>query len=152
MSDIQRPIEINDFSVAIRDLTNEQLNTVKRRLTNSVAKLEQSNGLMTDLMNNDIEKANRDSLGDDDDDTDNGYEKVTDDDAKLYKDSIRGNEKVIDNQKLRVVAIDLELESRGSAVSEKDLDIPASTGPIISTVISTDNDIVDATAPNSVIL
>ncbi|QPG73341.1 hypothetical protein FOA43_000651 [Brettanomyces nanus] len=145
MSDIQRPIEMNDFVAAIKDIGDDQLYQVMKRLTNSIRKLGQSNLLMTDLMNRDIEKANQD-----DNDTDGSYEIPTDDDAKLYRESIQGNERVIDNQQLRIVAIDLELERRGSKnvrgiknLAVKQLEKPS---------ISTDNDVVDITAPNSVIL
>ncbi|GMG33470.1 unnamed protein product [Ambrosiozyma monospora] len=162
MSDAKAPISISEFKLAIKDLSDGELKTIKQRLTVSIQRLNDSNKLMDKLLNkqlskiakenyDDDSKVHRQSTDDVNDDDDDDYENVSDGDVQLFKESIGENEKVIYNQEQRIEAIDEELTNRFVPISNKS----ASNGKITShveTTTTTDNDVIDATAPNSIIL
>ncbi|GME74523.1 unnamed protein product [[Candida] boidinii] len=102
MSDLIKPIEINEFILAIRDLSDEQLSKLKSSLNNSLAKLEESNTILQESI---VEPNN-----------DNQHEqqqRQEQDDNLLFKQCIDENLKVIENQKIRLNEINKLLSIRG---------------------------------------
>ncbi|OUM55996.1 hypothetical protein BVG19_g5634 [[Candida] boidinii] len=102
MSDLIKPIEINEFILAIRDLSDEQLSKLKSSLNNSLAKLEESNNILQESI---VEPNN-----------DNQHEqqkRQEQDDNLLFKQCIDENLKVIENQKIRLNEIKKLLSIRG---------------------------------------
>ena len=102
MSDLIKHIEINEFILAIRDLSDEQLSKLKSSLNNSLAKLEESNNILQESI---VEPNN-----------DNQHEqqkRQEQDDNLLFKQCIDENLKVIENQKIRLNEIKKLLSIRG---------------------------------------
>ncbi|GME99568.1 unnamed protein product [[Candida] boidinii] len=102
MSYLIKPIEINEFILAIRDLSDEQLSKLKSSLNNSLAKLEESNNILQESI---VEPNN-----------DNQHEqqkRQEQDDNLLFKQCIDENLKVIENQKIRLNEIKKLLSIRG---------------------------------------
>ncbi|GMF00477.1 unnamed protein product [Ambrosiozyma monospora] len=169
MSDAKGPISISEFKLAIKDLSDGELKTIKQRLTVSIQRLNDSNKLMGKLLKKQLSKIAKenyddevngdskvnvqtgDAVNEDGDDDDDDYENVSDGDVQLFKESIGENEKVIYNQVQRIEAIDEELTNRFVPISN----VSASNGKTTSkveTTTTTDNDVIDSTAPNSIIL
>lgn len=105
MSEYKRPISIIDFQLAIRDSSDEQLALILERLENSVARLKDSNKLMESLMKKE-KKQNYDGEEDDE------FGPVTEDDVKIYRDSIAENMVVMNNQQERIEILREELKNR----------------------------------------
>ncbi|CAI8507356.1 hypothetical protein CAS74_002418 [Pichia kudriavzevii] len=143
MSEYKRPISIIDFQLAIRDSSDEQLALILERLENSVARLKDSNELMESLMKKE-KKQNYDGEEDDE------FGPVTEDDVKIYRDSIAENMVVMNNQQERIEILREELKNR-NLHRQVPLDDSASDRPFQgmspnkydSTTIpmSTDNDV-----------
>lgn len=107
MSSDTKPININDFKLAIEDLSDENLQSIKDQLATSVAKLQDTNKLLeTELIATKEKVAN---LGRDES---HGTLK---DDLSLYNETIEENKTVILNQKERLTALYDKLKSRGLA-------------------------------------
>lgn len=91
MSSETTPIHIEDFKLALEDLTNENIESVLLQLENSLSKLRETN----EYLDNEI-KSNADP-----------------DSNTLYQETIAENEQVIKSQLERVAAIKQELAKRG---------------------------------------
>lgn len=137
MSEYSRPISLMDFQIAIKDSSDEELHNILGKLRLSIHRLEESNKLMDSLMNK--EKKHQEELGSDDE-----FGPVTEEDTKIYLDSINENLTVLRNQKERCNLINDELSYRNVKIR---MDEPT-TGPEpvgLETAknpipISTDND------------
>lgn len=102
MSDLIKPIEISEFILAIRDLSDEQVSKLKSQLNNSLSKLEESNNFLQESI---VEPNN--------DNKDEKQNKQEQDDNLLFKQCIDENLKVIENQKIRLNEINKLLSIRG---------------------------------------
>lgn len=105
MSEYKRPISLVDFEIAIKDISDEELKLINKKLEVSIRRLQESNELMENLM----DKEKRETLLN----QDNEFEIPTDEDIKIYKDSINENKNVIENQNSRCKLIADELQNRG---------------------------------------
>lgn len=108
MSAETKPININEFQIAIKDLSDENLHSIKNQLINSISKLKDTD----DILENEIiytkeeisnlkERESHDQLKND---------------LDLYSESIEENKIVIENQNQRLVALNEELKRRGLAL------------------------------------
>lgn len=145
MSEYKQAISLVDFELAIRDSSDEQLSFILGKLETSIARLEDSNELMEKLMNK--EQKQRAGSGSEEDEDDE-FDPVTNDDVKIYVESIRENKLVIENQISRCKIIEDELNNRNLPVSSNNFtDIKKSVNvseyPSFDNgiPISTDNDI-----------
>ncbi|GME99694.1 unnamed protein product [[Candida] boidinii] len=102
MSDLIKPIEISEFILAIRDLSDEQVSKLKSQLNNSLSKLEESNNFLQES----IVEPNSDNK-------DVKQNKQEQDDNLLFKQCIDENLKVIENQNIRLNEINKLLSIRG---------------------------------------
>ncbi|GMF00505.1 hypothetical protein B5S31_g5537 [[Candida] boidinii] len=102
MSDLIKPIEISEFILAIRDLSDEQVSKLKSQLNNSLSKLEESNNFLQESI---VEPNNNNK--------DEKQNKQEQDDNLLFKQCIDENLKVIENQNIRLNEINKLLSIRG---------------------------------------
>lgn len=88
---MSQPILLLEFVTAIRDLSDENLQSLQKQLTTSVQKLGETNEMLSDEI-----KTTTDAS-----------------DLKIYKETINENKEVIANQQERLSALEQELTSRG---------------------------------------
>lgn len=143
MSEYKQAISLVDFQLAIKDSGDEQLQTILEKLITSISRLEESNQLMRKLMNKEQKEKKEGSGSEGEEDE---FNPVTDDDIKIYKESIKENEFVIQNQQDRCRIIEEELGIRNLPVVKSFTDVKKSSSvdyPSFDTgiPISTDNDI-----------
>lgn len=110
MSAETKPININDFQIAIKDLSDENLHSIKNQLINSVSKLKDTNNI---LENEIISTKEKISILE----TNESHSQLKSD-LELYSESIEENKIVIENQNQRLVALDEELKRRGLVTLE----------------------------------
>ncbi|EDO17532.1 hypothetical protein Kpol_534p11 [Vanderwaltozyma polyspora DSM 70294] len=112
-SGVRRPIIIEEFRTAIRDMGTDELNTIRAEIENSVRHLERSNKRLemyvAKLMGEPHE-------------VDNEYldenENINMDDLKLFQESIRENNIVLSNHRDRLEALNQETIYRVSGTSK----------------------------------
>lgn len=102
MSSISRPIQIDEFTLALRDVQDHELYAVKEQLTKSIAKLDKTNKKLEKL-------AQGETLDSDDDE----FDHIDQDDKHLFHEIIAENDIVARNQRLRIEKVDDELSHRG---------------------------------------
>lgn len=110
MSAETKPINIKDFQIAIRDLSDENLHSIKNQLINSISKLKDTN----DILKNEIVSTKEEISNLE---TNESHSQLKSD-LELYGESIEENKTVIENQNLRLVALDEELKRRGLVTLE----------------------------------
>jgi predicted mannosyl-3-phosphoglycerate phosphatase (HAD superfamily) len=146
MSAINRPIQIEEFTVAVREVPDAELYTLKEQLTKSIAKLEKTNNKLEKL----IKGQTPDS---DDEDDDDEFDDIGQEDRDLFQEIITENTVVASNQQQRIDRVNDELQYRGlSKETQVQVQIPADAVSEKITPIDTDNNVVDANAPNCVFL
>lgn len=120
MSEYKQPISLVDFEIAIKDTSDNELLKIKNNLLVSIQRLKDSNKLMANLMNKELHNKQKNKIIIDDDE----FNIPTDDDIKIYTDSINENNLVIENQSKRCGIINDELKIRNLS-SKNDNDIAA---------------------------
>ncbi|CAK7903476.1 translation machinery-associated protein 17 [[Candida] anglica] len=105
MSSTTTPIAIDDFVLAIKDLSDENITSVKSQLLNSISKLTESNELLETEISTTKEAIAQLN-------PDQSHQSLAED-LELYQESIEENKIVITSQRERVTALDAELTSRG---------------------------------------
>ncbi len=116
MPEYSAPIQLHEFSMAIKDISDEQLRLLNGKINTSINKLLESNKIMLALANGNTKGANEFILSKNEDkilDTDDFLAEPTDEDAQLYIHTVEENKKVILNQKSRLLALNQELQRRG---------------------------------------
>ncbi|KAH3686676.1 hypothetical protein WICPIJ_002320 [Wickerhamomyces pijperi] len=120
MTTINRPIQIEEFQLALRDISDSSLYNTKQQLEKSVKKLYKTNIKLDSLTRGSngesvLKSQERLNLSDsdDDDDDDDNYNNVEESDYELFHEIIRENQIVIKNQQQRIDSINDELEHRG---------------------------------------
>lgn len=110
MSAETKPININEFQIAIKDLSDENLHSIKNQLINSISKLEDTD----DILENEIisTKGEISNLKESE-----SHDQLKND-LDLYSESIEENTIVIENQNQRLVALNEELKRRGLVTLE----------------------------------
>ncbi|ODV96888.1 hypothetical protein PACTADRAFT_32388 [Pachysolen tannophilus NRRL Y-2460] len=58
MSSLRRPIQLNEFKLAIREVTDQELLNIEKQILNSTSKLQSSNKLMENLLRDLVIKNN----------------------------------------------------------------------------------------------
>lgn len=105
MSAETRPININEFQLAIKDLSDDNLMSVKDQLMNSVSKLLDTNSILeTEIVSTKEQIANL---------KESDSHQELKDELQLYTESIEENQIVIRNQRERLRALNEELNKRG---------------------------------------
>lgn len=92
MSSQSRPISIEDFRLALEDLTNENIESVLLQLKNSIRKLKETNDILEGEIKAEVDPESR----------------------ELYESTIVENVQVLESQEARVLAIGDELKRRGA--------------------------------------
>lgn len=105
MSSTTTPIAIDDFVLAIKDLSDENITSVKSQLLNSILKLTESNELLETEISTTKEAIAQLN-------PDQSHQSLAED-LELYQESIEENKIVITSQRERVTALDAEMTSRG---------------------------------------
>lgn len=95
MSSDTKPIAPEAFSIAIQELTDDNLHSIRSQLLLSISKLSETNEMLK------VEIENADS-------TDEARA-----DVALYSETIEENNEVIGNQRQRVDMLDAEYKRRG---------------------------------------
>ncbi|ANZ77189.1 BA75_03434T0 [Komagataella pastoris] len=143
MTTINRPVQIEEFVLAIRELPTESLDAIKSQLSTSVHRLNESNKLMESLL---LKIRNKDKSASEIDELEDIV--TEEDDDKIYEESIRENEIVLKNQKERIDRIEQELLSRST---ERKEDVPTASSSA-KFELNTDNNGIESNAANSVFL
>ena len=102
MSDKSRPINLEDFKSAIKELPDDTVISTGVQLRNSLEKLNETQAILRD----EIDAVTKQMSS-------SGSSTHLDEDLKLYKESLEENDSVIQSQSQRVAAIDDELIARG---------------------------------------
>lgn len=92
MSSESRPIRIEEFILALEDLTNENIESVLLQLRNLIGKLKETNAYLAEEIKADSDPDSR----------------------SLYEETIAENKQVMESQEARVAAIQKELQRRGA--------------------------------------
>lgn len=90
MSELIKPIEIAEFRLATRDLSNEQLEAKEKELKLSVSKLQETNLILKEELVS-----------------------ATGDDFKLYEETIEENMVVLERKNMAIELVEQELTKRG---------------------------------------
>lgn len=105
MSSNSKPIRIEEFILAIKDLSDENLKSILSQLDNSITKLVESNETLAEEIETTKEAVSQLKA-------DESHEELKQD-LILYTETIEENNEVITNQKERVTELNKELERRG---------------------------------------
>ncbi|AOA63628.1 Ribosome associating protein [Komagataella phaffii CBS 7435] len=143
MTTINRPVQIEEFVLAIRELPNESLDAIRSQLSTSVHRLNESNKLMESLL---LKIRNKDKSSSEIDELEDLNTEENDD--QIYEESIRENEIVLKNQKERIERIEQELLSRST---ERKEELPSASASA-KFELNTDNNGIESNAANSVFL
>lgn len=107
MSSDSKPIDLNHFKLAILDLGDSNLISLKLQLENSISKLTETKTILDEEIKIIMEKLKEN--------TDNHN---LNDDLELYKSTISENDLVLSNQNERLITLNNELISRGLLKSD----------------------------------
>lgn len=149
---LQRPVELQDFEVSLKDVADEQLYQLKDELSTKLQKLQKTNNKLTKLINKErIELSEGES--------EDEFEPIDQNDETLFNNIIKENNIVSRNQAERIDLLDRELSSRGlplhkgepvhehAKIAKKD-----NPDEKVETTLNTDNTNGDVNAPNSILL
>ncbi|KAL2707971.1 Translation machinery-associated protein 17 [Kluyveromyces marxianus] len=111
---IRRPVQIQEFSVAIREASNDELEKIRSEINNAVRHLERSNTRLAAYIKKlkGEEVNNRQEL-----DLDGNFsdDEIDEKDLNVFQESLAENEKVLSNYHERLNAIDQEELHRSSS-------------------------------------
>lgn len=110
MSSTTSPIQLNHFVAAIKEISEENIQSVKAQLRNSISKLVATNQELQDEIEASKKKIQQLKAEESHDDLR--------DDILLFQESIGENKKVITDQQLRIAALLEELVAR-NLISEE---------------------------------
>lgn len=97
MSSESKPIQLSEFVIAIRDLSDENLLSLQTQLTTSTIKLQETNGILEEEIRNTSDQ----------------------EELSLYSETIEENKTVLLSQQRRLDALGKELASRGLMLKEE---------------------------------
>lgn len=101
---VKRPIQIEEFKVAIRESSDGELQRVKNEIQNNIRHLEKSNKSLRAYINKIEGKASKDEVLDEIEELDN----IDSNDLDLFKDSLQENEIILKNNRERIDALEQE--------------------------------------------
>ena len=101
---VKRPIQIEEFKVAIRESSDGELQRVKNEIQNNIRHLEKSNKSLRAYINKIEGKASKDEVLDGIEELDN----IDSNDLDLFKDSLQENEIILKNNRERIDALEQE--------------------------------------------
>lgn len=142
MSGTFQPIQLREFKQAITEIPVEELESTKTQLSHSLKRLKDSNKLMQEL----LDKIENNAL---ETEEEKFYNQDPGSDKKVYEDSIRENNVVIENQVARLELLNNEIIERGLVAPHELTPLPSYEK---MQDYSEDNDIVDSNAPNSILI
>ncbi|CAG99454.1 Tma17p [Kluyveromyces lactis] len=119
-SGIRRPIQIQEFVIAIRESSEHELQEIRKEINNAVKHLQRSNrrleAYVAKLKGEEVlNRQELDAEGNFSDDD------IDEKDLQVFQDSLAENGKVLDNYNERLQALDLEEQHRASTVSSGDI-------------------------------
>lgn len=119
-SGIRRPIQIQEFVIAIRESSEHELQEIRKEINNAVKYLQRSNrrleAYVAKLKGEEVlNRQELDAEGNFSDDD------IDEKDLQVFQDSLAENGKVLDNYNERLQALDLEEQHRASTVSSGDI-------------------------------
>lgn len=143
--------KLQDFTLALAAKSPGDLAHLREEIARSRRRLEDSNALMQALLKNEIKHQDTPLV-----DADDVFE--LNQDTQIYRDAMRENTGAIETHDAQVRAIDAELALRSASQADH-LDQDSGVGHVTRSkfssksldLLSSDNDRVDATAPNGVI-
>ena len=101
---VKRPIQIEEFKVAIRESSDGELQRVKNEIQNNIKHLEKSNRSLRAYIDKIEGKAIKDQVIDEIEELDN----IDANDLELFKDSLQENEIILKNNRERIEALEQE--------------------------------------------
>lgn len=101
---IRRPIQIDEFKTAIREMSSDELTRIRNEIGNSIRHLTRSNSRLEKYIAK-IEGKPKESPGLDSSDE---LESIEENDLQLYQESLRENQMVLNNYNERIEALDQE--------------------------------------------
>jgi len=122
MSENCTPIQLHEFSGVIKDVSDEQLQLLEKKINTSIEKLQESNQIMLALANGDTKGANGCLQSTDKSqlrETDDTFAQPTGKDSLLYMQTVKENRNVIINLKARLLVLNRELQRRGLIPAEE---------------------------------
>ncbi|CCD23373.1 Tma17p NDAI_0B03390 [Naumovozyma dairenensis CBS 421] len=139
-SSLKRPIKIDAFKVAIRDMSSDELFNIQREIENSVHHLERSNDKLAKY----IAKLEGNHHHEEEDEDTSEVETIDESDLQLFKDSMNENNIVLKNYSQRLEALTQEhiFRTSGKATNEN----------IKSKNIDSDNNTQQNATPNQIYL
>ncbi|CDO94607.1 unnamed protein product [Kluyveromyces dobzhanskii CBS 2104] len=153
-SGIRRPIQIQEFIIAIRESSSGELQEIRKEINNAVSHLERSNrrlaAYVAKLKGEEV--SNRREL-----DADGNFsdDDIDEKDLHIFQESLSENEKVLSNYNERLQALDQEEQHRASSPSntQSTASAKSSRAPISNAGgVDSDNTVVDAKGSNSIYL
>ncbi|CCC68694.1 hypothetical protein NCAS_0B06100 [Naumovozyma castellii] len=99
---MKRPIQIEEFKTAIKDMSEEELKNIRYQIENSVSHLERSNKKLEKYI------AKLEGLEQEYADDSEEVENIEAGDLQLFRDSVRENQIVLKNYNKRLDALDQE--------------------------------------------
>lgn len=119
-SGIRRPIQIQEFVIAIRESSEHELQEIRKEINNAVKHLQRSNrrleAYVAKLKGEEVlNRQELDAEGNFSDDD------IDEKDLQVFQDSLAENGKVLDNYNERLQALDLEEQHKASTVSSGDI-------------------------------
>lgn len=101
MSSNSQPISLENFTIAVHELTDDTLSGVRASLETSLSKLKETNDFLA-----------RELLL-----------SINEDDRLLYKDTIDENKQVVSSQEKKLEAVNLELRARKLLLNDETLEV-----------------------------
>lgn len=99
-----KPIKIQEFTISLQSSSLDDLKVLKQEVETKLERILQSNELMEKLMNKEIQSSPEYDSDE--------FNELNDDDVKIYKDAIKENFFVLNNQRSMIEALDNEIKTR----------------------------------------
>ncbi|GMM27613.1 hypothetical protein DAMA08_003290 [Martiniozyma asiatica (nom. inval.)] len=99
-----KPIKIQEFTISLQSSSLDDLKVLKQEVETKLERILQSNELMEKLMNKEIQSSPEYDSDE--------FNELNDDDVRIYKDAIKENFFVLNNQRSMIEALDNEIKTR----------------------------------------
>ncbi|CCH59773.1 hypothetical protein TBLA_0B09560 [Henningerozyma blattae CBS 6284] len=137
---IRKPVRIEDFQLAIKEMASSELVNIRHEIENSIRHLKGSNTRLEQYIKKlQGQEIIDESMGDE------RLEELDENDIKLFEESIRENQMVLANYDDRITAIDQEFDRRNAK------DVPAPSTENVAKAADTASDNVQQ-IPNTIYL
>ncbi|GMM53699.1 Tma17 protein [Maudiozyma humilis] len=123
---VRRPIQIEEFKQAIKELASGELDRIQREIENNIRHLTRSNQRLLAYIDKIEGKVSKDNV-DEIEELDN----VDASDLGLFKESLLENQLVLNNNQERIAALEQEKIFRTSGMASAAVESSASKTPVV---------------------